>query len=69
MSNRTWLFLLWFLLVTALPSSTSAQTLSPGDIAIIGMNADNPDEFAFVALVDLPAGTQITFVDHMDSET
>ncbi len=50
-------------LFLAVPSS-SAQTLSPGDIAIIGVNSDNPDLFGFVALVDLPAGTQIGFVDH-----
>jgi len=50
-------------LIFAVPSS-SAQTLSPGDIAIIGVNSDNPDLFGFVALVDLPSGTQIGFVDH-----
>jgi hypothetical protein len=53
------LFVLLFGYTTA-----KAQTLSPGDIAIIGVNADNPDLFGFVALVDLPAGTVIGFVDH-----
>jgi len=44
--------------------SVKAQTaLSPGDIAIIGVNADNPDDFAFVALVDIQAGTEIRFTD------
>ena len=43
---------------------SGAQNLSPGDIAIVGLNALNPDEFAFVLLVDIPAGTQITFADH-----
>ncbi len=52
-----------WVLFLAVPSS-SAQTLSPGDIAIIGVNSDNPDLFGFVALVDLPSGTQIGFVDH-----
>ena len=28
------------------------------------MNADNPDHFGFVALVDLPAGTVVGFTDH-----
>ena len=43
---------------------SNAQTLGAGDIAIIGANAVNPDEFAFVALVDIPQGTVIGFVDH-----
>lgn len=41
-----------------------AQVLDPGDIAFIGLNADNPDAFAFVALVDIPAGEVIGFTDH-----
>ncbi len=40
------------------------STLSAGDIAIIGFNFDNPDEFAFVALIDLESGTQINFTDN-----
>ncbi|GAB5520320.1 MAG: hypothetical protein RhofKO_25710 [Rhodothermales bacterium] len=41
-----------------------ALAQSPGDIAIIGMNADNPDRFAFVALAPLSAGTVIHFTDN-----
>ncbi|MEM1280126.1 MAG: hypothetical protein AAGG53_08960, partial [Cyanobacteria bacterium P01_H01_bin.152] len=41
-----------------------ATTLMPGDIAIIGFNFDNPDEFAFVPLVDLEVGTEIKFTDN-----
>ncbi|MEO0869032.1 MAG: hypothetical protein AAFY17_11410, partial [Cyanobacteria bacterium J06642_11] len=41
-----------------------ATTLSAGDIAIVGFNFDNPDEFAFVSLVDLEAGTEINFTDN-----
>ncbi len=41
-----------------------SQVLATGDIAIIGANAVNSDEFAFVALVDIPQGTVIGFVDH-----
>ncbi|WP_052288625.1 ExeM/NucH family extracellular endonuclease [Leptolyngbya iicbica] len=41
-----------------------ATTLSAGDIAITGFNFDNPDELAFVLLVDIEAGTQITFTDN-----
>ncbi len=56
--------LLLSLLLLSAPSSTTAQSLNPGDIAIIGANAVNPDEFSFVALVDIPSGTVIGFVDH-----
>ena len=38
-------------------------TLSAGDIAIVGFNSDNPDEFAFVCLVNIDAGTVIRFTD------
>jgi hypothetical protein len=39
------------------------QQLSPGDIAIIGFNFRDPDEFSFITLADIPAGTQIHFTD------
>lgn len=39
-------------------------TLTAGDIAIIGFNFDNPDEFAFVPLVNIGAGTEIKFTDN-----
>ncbi|KQY89763.1 Calx-beta domain-containing protein [Brevundimonas sp. Root1423] len=39
-------------------------TLAAGDIAIIGVNADDPDSFAFVVLTEISAGTQITFTDN-----
>jgi hypothetical protein len=35
--------------------------LKPGDIAIIGFQSDNNDQFAFLSLVDIAAGTQIQF--------
>ena len=41
-----------------------ATTLTTGDIAVIGMSADSADEFAWVPLVNLEAGTQIYFTDH-----
>ena len=45
--------------------SLGAQTvLNPGDIAIIGVNCDNPDDFAFLTTVDVPAGTEIKFTDN-----
>lgn len=39
-------------------------TLAAGDIMIAGFNFDNPDEFAFVPLVDLEPGTEIHFTDN-----
>lgn len=39
-------------------------TLTVGDVAIIGFNYDNPDQFLFVNLVDLASGTQIKFTDN-----
>jgi hypothetical protein len=38
--------------------------LSAGDIAIIAVNADAPKSMVFVALVDIPASTTITFTDN-----
>jgi endonuclease I len=44
---------------------SNAQTiLSPGDIAIIAQNTDDPDQFVFTNLVDLSPGTSITFTDN-----
>lgn len=43
--------------------SQAQTTLSAGDIAITGVNGDNPDQFTFVLLVDIEAGTEITFTD------
>ena len=40
------------------------QTLSAGDIAFIAYNADGGDDFAFVALVDIPANETIYFTDN-----
>ena len=51
------------LLLSFLSNSFSQTTLSAGDIAIIGVNADNPDDFAFLLLVDIEMGTEITFTD------
>ena len=56
------LFLLFFIL--AISVGIFAQTsLTAGDIAIVGFNSDDPDEFAFVCLVPLDAGTIIRFTD------
>ena len=55
------------LLVLALFTSIASfaqTTLTVGDIAIIGFNTDDPDQFLFVSLVDLSIGTQIKFTDN-----
>ena len=39
-------------------------TLSPGDIAVVGINCTNPDDFAFVLLRDISANTIINFTDN-----
>ena len=41
----------------------AAAGLKSGDVAILGFNSDNPDALAFVAWVQLAAGTQISFTD------
>jgi len=62
MKKRSLVFL--FLLATLISGDVSAQTtLQSGDMAVIGMNTDNPDVFAFVLLVPVAAGTQIIFTD------
>ncbi|MDC0652341.1 T9SS type A sorting domain-containing protein [Flavobacteriaceae bacterium] len=53
-----------FFLALFYSNLTNAQTtLAAGDLAIIGFNGDNPDQFAFVLLVDIESGTEITFTD------
>ncbi|ESQ77694.1 Calx-beta domain-containing protein [Asticcacaulis sp. AC402] len=42
----------------------AGSTLTAGDIAIVSMNADTNKIFAFVALVELEAGTVIKFTDN-----
>ena len=42
----------------------SQTTLTPGDIAVIGFNGDDPDVIRFVNLVNVAAGTQVRFTDN-----
>ncbi|AWA29880.1 hypothetical protein HYN48_07205 [Flavobacterium magnum] len=52
-----------------IPGAVVAQTLNPGDIVVIGYAADTGtatvayNEFSWVPLVNLPAGTKIYFTD------
>jgi len=57
---RQFIFTLLFIMALC---SLRAQgtTLKPGDIAIIGFQSDNNDQFAFLSLVDMAGGTQIQF--------
>ncbi|MFA6598611.1 MAG: endonuclease [Ignavibacteriaceae bacterium] len=45
-------------------NDSTLSILNAGDILIIGFNMDDPDEFAFIPLVDLPAGIIINFTDN-----
>ena len=57
-------FFLSLLLIAGVLQIGTAQTvLSAGDIAIVGIKTDNPDNFSFVLLVDIEAGTEIRFTD------
>ena len=68
--GRFWLLLVG--LIAVLLGMQSTYALEPGDIAIVGVRADdidntlgngNDDAFAWVPLVDLTAGAQIFFTD------
>ncbi len=51
-------------LLVLLHTAVLSQTvLTTGDIAFTGYNSDNPDDFSFVLLKDVQAGTTITFTD------
>lgn len=53
-----------FALVVSVCPAQAKSILDPGDIAIIGYAFDDPDQFAFVALVEIDVGTMITFTDN-----
>jgi hypothetical protein len=55
------LFFLIFCMVSVTPSQT---VLAPGDLALLGVNCDNPDDFAFLLLADISPGTEIKFTDN-----
>mgnify|MGYP005842254511 FL=1 len=42
----------------------SQTTLSAGDVVLLGANCDNPDDFAFLFLVEVETGTVIKFTDN-----
>ncbi|OQP64553.1 hypothetical protein [Niastella populi] len=53
--------------VTAMQTANSQTVLTGGDIAFVGYNSEvsSADEFAFMLLKDVSAGTTITFTDHL----
>jgi len=56
----------WMMTLACLASlNVFGQTvLTPGDIAVIGFNGDDPDVIRFVNLVNITAGTQVNFTDN-----
>jgi hypothetical protein len=56
----------WMLSLACVASlNVFGQTvLTPGDIAVIGFNGDDPDVIRFVNLVNIAAGTQVKFTDN-----
>ncbi|MFT4660878.1 MAG: hypothetical protein ACI8XB_001147 [Patiriisocius sp.] len=48
--------------------TTGYTQLAVGDIAFVQYNADGTDNFAFVALVDIPASEVISFTDNEEDE-
>ncbi|OIP60358.1 MAG: hypothetical protein AUK34_06455 [Ignavibacteria bacterium CG2_30_36_16] len=43
---------------------TFVTELAAGDIVIVGLNTDDPDEFSFVPLVNIAGGVSINFTDN-----
>jgi len=53
-----------FFVLGAAVKSYAQTTLSPGDVTVVTVNADSPDNFDFVPLVNLQSGTTIYFTDN-----
>lgn len=62
MKQKNFLKIAFFLFLAIFSIKNYSQ--SAGDIAFIAFNADGNDEFAFVALADIPANTPIWFTDN-----
>lgn len=53
------------ILSTVVPSLTSGcEQLSPGDVQVVSVSADNPDAIMLIALEDLPIGLEIYLTDN-----
>jgi len=64
MKQNYFLKLAFFILLSLISSFNLKAQLNTGDIALIAYNADGGDDFAFVALVDIPANESIYFTDN-----
>jgi Secretion system C-terminal sorting domain len=64
--NKLKFFIVFCIFIITARNNAKAQVLSAGDIAFTGYNssATNVDSFSFVLLVNIPAGTQISFTDN-----
>ena len=51
------------LLMMVVGSAWGQTTLAPGDLILVTVNSDSPDNFDFVPLVDIASGTVISFTD------
>jgi len=60
---------LYFLISAILYVTLSFGQISQGDISFVAFNADGDDDFAIVALADIPAGTIIFFTDNEPDAT
>lgn len=58
--SRAFGCVLWVALFAA---AGRAAELQPGDVAVVAVNTGGSDDFAWVALRDLPAGTVLNFTD------
>jgi hypothetical protein len=63
LGKKLFFFEACLLFAIGVPIITSAQSLSKGDIAFVGFNADRNKDFAIVVLHDIPANTTIYFTD------
>lgn len=64
--NKIKCFAVFCILFFTARNHAQAQVLNPGDIVFTGYNSTgtNVDSFSFVLLVNIPAGTQISFTDN-----
>ncbi len=53
----------FMLLFTGWNMTSAQSTLSAGDVAIVALSSDDPDEFGLLLLTDVLSGTEIMFTD------
>lgn len=49
--------------VAVLIEDNDTGALQPGDVAVVGFHMTDPDDFAFVAMTNIPGGTIVKFTD------